>query len=375
MSSPVLTMEDQLRNAMAYIQELEERVRNTQAQSASRPLPSPPRPPSLSHPQPRYPSQPPPSPHYQPRSPRSYVPPAPAPVTKMPRFALPPMFSGKMADAESFENSCKLYIGGREAEFPTDKIKIFWILGFLQTGLAAEWRDNIIRLIHANNEPFEDYDGFWEVFRQSFGDPDIQSTKVLKLRTIEQGTLTADEHVQAFMKVAYDSGYTGIPLVMEFKRSLNKALRDKLTHAEIPPVTIKQWYDRARIVDRQWRQAKAEERLFSGTSHPKQAQASTSAPQAQGNRNFVWNRTQPQQAQAPPVRTAPANPPPARDPNAMDVDRSQRGPPVCYKCRKPGHRAFECRSRLDVRNMTYDDIMNHAKQYFEEKKDFPTGDK
>ena len=285
------------------------------------------------------------------------------------------MFSGKMADAESFENSCKLYIGGRAAEFPNDLVKVFWILSFLQTGLAAEWRDNIIKAMNSTEKPFDNSDEFWDVFRQSFGDPDVQSTKVLKIRTIEQGTLTADEHVQAFMKVAHGSGYTGTPLIQEFKRSLNKALRDKLNNAERPPVTIKEWYDRARIVDRQWRQAKAEERLYSGTYHPKRSQDTASTSQVQGNRNFVWNRTTPQQAQAQaPPRPAPANPPPVRDPNAMDVDRNQRGPLICYKCRKPGHMARDCRSRLDVRNMSYDDLMNYAKEKFAQQ-DFPDGDK
>ena len=69
---------------------------------------------------------------------------------------------------------------------------------------------------------------------------------------------------------------------------------------------------------------------------------------------------------------------PAKAPDAMDVDKNRRrGPPgekrpplICFKCRKPGHMARDCRQRLDVRNMMHDEILAYTKE-FAEKKDFP----
>jgi len=73
---------------------------------------------------------------------------------------------------------------------------------------------------------------------------------------------------------------------------------------------------------------------------------------------------------------------PQRNPNAMDVDRSQaRRPPMkCFKCHGLGHIAKDCRRQLDVRGMMYDKMA----EYFEaaaaaakdreelaKKKDFP----
>ena len=62
----------------------------------------------------------------------------------------------------------------------------------------------------------------------------------------------------------------------------------------------------------------------------------------------------------------------------MDVDRSAKRPPlVCYKCRKPGHMARNCRSCVDIRRMNYEELSGYFVQKQKEeadakaKKDFP----
>ncbi|KAF8057818.1 hypothetical protein FPV67DRAFT_1455907 [Lyophyllum atratum] len=249
--------------------------------------------------------------------------------TKGPKFASPPFFSGKMEDAKAFENSCKLY-------------------------LIEEMNE-----AHANNEPLpcSDMDEFWVLFQEDFGDPNVQSTKIMQLRTIEQGSDTMEQHVQKFKQAARNLGFHGIPLVEEFKRSINDGLRDKLSNAEAPPVTIKKWYTRAMTADRTWRRTKAEKQLYQGlkahaAKKPNTAGTGTvaTAPQTQGNRNWNW-RNQAQQSHTH-NHVAPANPRPGRDPNAMDIDAGRKKEFLCYKCKKPGHMACDCRSRLDVRSVS-----------------------
>ena len=49
---------------------------------------------------------------------------------------------------------------------------------------------------------------FFDTLKEEFGDPDQKATQIHKLRTIQQGNRTADEHVLAFKKIARSSGYT-----------------------------------------------------------------------------------------------------------------------------------------------------------------------
>jgi len=64
--------------------------------------------------------------------------------------------------------------------------------------------------------------------------------------------------------VVRGSGYKGRPLVEEFKRGINGAIRRKLMEAENLPSSIEQWYRRAIALDRNWRKNKREEERLRG---------------------------------------------------------------------------------------------------------------
>ena len=115
-------------------------------------------------------------------------------------------------------------------------------------------------------------------------------------------------------------------------------------------------------LDRQWRRAKKEAEYYSKMTQSVKVQPRDE----QGRYNPKPSASN---------KTAAA---PAKAPDAMDVDKNRRcGPPgdkrlplICFKCRKPGHMARDCCQKLDVQNMTYDEIIAYAKD-FSEKKDFP----
>ena len=86
--------------------------------------------------------------------------------------------------------------------------------------------------------------------RNDFGETSEEERKIEQLRTIKQGGRTCNEYVQEFKKVARGSGYEGRPLIEEFKRGLNRAIRRKLAEAEEPPITIGEWQERAVRLDR-----------------------------------------------------------------------------------------------------------------------------
>ncbi|PFH45644.1 hypothetical protein AMATHDRAFT_89431, partial [Amanita thiersii Skay4041] len=84
------------------------------------------------------------------------------------------------------------------------------------------------------------------------------------------------------------------------------------------PTTLDKWYKLVIRLDRQWRQAVAERKLFA-----------TRGGSSTGTSTGTTQRTnQPGNTQR-------------QDPNAMQVNRN-RGPLRCYNCRQTGHMARVC---------------------------------
>jgi len=299
----------------------------------------------------------PPSPQYQPLPPPSLLElaqdqAAPMPSSsciREPKIATPLPFSGKRDDTESFINGCCLYMNGRKSEFPDKDAKIYWILSYMQTGSAKTWRDYIVALMYKGQQSFSTSDELLKEIDRKFGDTDKRTTQLLKIRTIQQGDTSADEHIQEFEKAALEAGYEGYPLVVEFKCLLNSGLRRRLTELRPMPMTIQQWYDKAITMDRQWKVARTEESFYgkvNGTvrkppqhGQQGQGQGQGQASSQQGyQQQFFRNQTPPQHRQCQNAGQ------PQHDPNAMDVDRNQvRRPPMkCFKCNGLGHMAKEC---------------------------------
>ena len=73
-----------------------------------------------------------------------------------------------------------------------------------------------------------------------------------------------EEFVQEFRRAVRGSRYEGYPLIEEFKRGMNSTIRRKLMEAERQPASIKQWYERAVNLDRNWRKSRREEKRLRG---------------------------------------------------------------------------------------------------------------
>ena len=59
--------------------------------------------------------------------------------------------------------------------------------------------------------------------------------------------------MQEFKKVTRGTSYKGRPLIEEFKRRLNRAIRRKLAETKKLPTTIGEWQERAVRLDRNQR--------------------------------------------------------------------------------------------------------------------------
>ena len=113
--------------------------------------------------------------------------------------------------------------------------------------------------------------------KKEFGGGEKELVKVAELRKLEQEGRTMEEFVQEFKRAARGSGYERRPLVEEFKRGMNSVIRRKLIEAENQPSSIEQWYRRATVLNRNWRESRREEERLrvkkeQGEGAPKQEQ-------------------------------------------------------------------------------------------------------
>jgi len=114
----------------------------------------------------------------------------------------------------------------------------------------TRWKDNLLDELAKGESEVDTVEKLFTKIRNDFDETSEEERKVEQLRTMEQRRRTCDKYVQEFKKVARGSGYERRPLIKEFKRRLNRAIRRKLTEAEEPPTTIGEWQERAVRLDK-----------------------------------------------------------------------------------------------------------------------------
>ena len=156
--------------------------------------------------------------------------------------------------------------------------------------------------------------------------------------------------MQEFKKIARGSGYTRRPLIEEFKRGLNRAIRKKLAEAEELLTTIGEWQERVVRLDRNQRQSRAEERMLGrnavhpgGNVQPREGYSGGSY--GGRGKQIMWragNNSRGYQGLSVPSQNQTG---PRRDPNAMDVDKGRGGDRTYYVCEKWDYMAKNCWER------------------------------
>ena len=118
--------------------------------------------------------------------------------------------------------------------------QVAWVLSYMQEGVAEAWKDNLLDKLAKRESEIDTVEKLFTKIRNDFGKTSKEKKKIEQLQTIEQEERTYNEYVQEFKKVAKGSSYMERPLIVEFKRKLNGAIRRKLAKAEEPPTTIEE---------------------------------------------------------------------------------------------------------------------------------------
>jgi len=116
--------------------------------------------------------------------------------------------------------------------------QVAWVLLYMQGGIAEVWKDNLLEELAKGESEVESVEQLFAKIRNNFREISEEERKIEQLRTIEQRRRTCNEYVQEFKKVTRRSSYEGRPLIEEFKRELNRAIRRKLAKAKELPTTI-----------------------------------------------------------------------------------------------------------------------------------------
>jgi len=175
--------------------------------------------------------------------------------------AKPEIFSRKIEEVSIFVNAAHLYIRIKMAEEAT-VTQMAWVLLYVQEGIAGAWKNNLLNELAKGESEVELVEQLFAKIRNDFGETSEEERKIEQLRTIEQRGRTCNEYMQEFKKIARGSGYEGRPLIEEFKRGLNRAIRRKLAKAEEPPTTIGEWQERVVRLDKNQRQSRTEEKVL-----------------------------------------------------------------------------------------------------------------
>jgi len=133
---------------------------------------------------------------------------------------------------------------------------------------------------------------------------------------------------------------------------------DKIYNLPEMPATLKDWIAWAGKLDRQWRHRQARKKAHSTVATARPTLSSKS-----GHVTKALNPTPPQQVR--PFQASPPAASPRADPSAMEVDagwKRVRPPLVCFKCRKPGHKAVNCRATVDIGMLDYDGLKAHMRE-------------
>ena len=231
----------------------------------------------------------------------------------------PPDFSGDRTQSTLFINTCRTYLRLNGTSYPTDEDKIIFILSFMEGGVAGSWKENFMdqafQVVDGVERGFGTYKEFVDKFNVAFQPLSPAADCIAKMKSLKQ-TGPAEYFIAAFHTLATKSTITDLNVLSDyFLTGLTSGLRMSVMSVEKLPSSMEGYYELTNRLDLQWRKAKEyskETRVAKPPTTPGTTQTSTTAP----------------------VRLR----------KLTEAERLiYRKDGICFRCRKPGHIARDCK--------------------------------
>uniref|UniRef100_A0A670XUD3 ribonuclease H n=1 Tax=Pseudonaja textilis TaxID=8673 RepID=A0A670XUD3_PSETE len=158
---------------------------------------------------------------------QAHAAPPPPPHQKCP-VAVPNKFSGQPEMFLAFMGQCQLFMAMRPEDFPTDRVKVGFVISLL-TGQAAKWATP---LLVQDSPLLDNFQGFLQQMNIMFENPIKSQIVDRKLKNITQGKRPLQEYVAEFRLLCMDSNWNEPAHMAAFQEGLSDAIKDELVHAE-----------------------------------------------------------------------------------------------------------------------------------------------
>ena len=198
----------------------------------------------------------------------SYINPVPQNGTHMREYGLnkPTPFSGDRTKVKAFLQECLVYIDMNEEIYVTDKLKIGFVLFYMNKKEAKDWRELYLENLEdpaTGKLVYPTFSAFLTEVHKAFWSADQVQDALCKLENLKQGKKTAKQIVTEFKQLIGQAGLTtrstsdNIHLIGLFQKTLNYSLAYKIMFGEVIPRMIKDWFEKAIQFDTNYREAMA----------------------------------------------------------------------------------------------------------------------
>jgi hypothetical protein len=216
-------------------------------------------------------------------------------------------FTGDWTKIRQFLQDCLGYLDMNQGIHNTDRLKIGFILSYMNNGEATNWKEYYLNTLKVSNTGMPNFPTlvtFLVDVRKAFRATDRVRDAVNRLETLRQEKKTAEELNTEFLQIVGQAGMDRktpsdhLHLIRYYRKTLEPRLSHRILFSDDVPKTIDGWIEKAIQFKTNWRMGN----LFFNQdikTNPSKQKADTN----KSNGNACWWRTNKR-----------------KNPNAMDVD-------------------------------------------------------